>query len=94
MVAAFQTSYDDVGLPFLPYPHPTVLTMHKERVAPLTRAPPELDWEADFGCHGDFAGGHDVTRRQHGVRLAQGVRPFEEGLDTLPSNLLRRTLHV
>ena len=67
--------------------------MNKERVAPLARASPELRWEANFGCHSDFSGSHDVTRRQNGVGLAHGVCFLEEDLDALPSDLLRGTLH-
>jgi hypothetical protein len=93
LVAALQARYDDVRLPFLPYPHAAVLTMNEKRVAPLARTPTELEWEADFGCHSDFSGSHDVARGQGRVRFARGIRLFEEDLNALFGDLLRGRLH-
>ena len=76
-------------LPFLPYPHAAVLPMNEERVAPLARASTELGWEADFGCHSDSSGSHDVARGQGRVRFARGIRLFEEDLNALFGDLLR-----
>jgi len=88
MPAALQAGYDDVRLPILPYPHSAVLSMHKERIAVLADASPELGREADSSGHRDFASRHHITRGQSWIGLACDIRSLEEDLNTLFGNLL------
>jgi hypothetical protein len=76
--AAAEARNHNVGLPFLSYANAAILTVHEERVAVLAGSAPEVYWQADFGCHGDFPRGAHVAAGQAWISLVNFVCLFEE----------------
>jgi hypothetical protein len=92
-----------VRLPFLLYPHSTIVTLHKERVAVLADLTPLQSGQAYFRSHSYFTRSLHVAARQLRILTVNFLSLLEKNLDSLSSYLLRvgphfnislRTVHI
>jgi hypothetical protein len=81
-------------LPFLPYPHPTVVAMHKQHMAVFADLTLVHRWERDFRCHSYFSGSCNVTAGKLRIVTVDAFSFLEENLYSLSGYLLCSGPHV
>ena len=81
-------------LPFLPYAHAAIVTLHKQQIAALAYLTLIRCWEGYFCGHSYFSGSYNIAARELRIITVDAFSFLEQNLDSLSGNLLCGRFHV